>query len=135
MTNQDTSKNGARSQIKKPAREVLPIPDLPYDGLITYDAKDPDSKFPPIEPLQPPEGAPNVLLILMDDAGFGATSRFGGPCATPNIERFSCRRPHLQSLPRLRVVRADAPGVAHRPEPPFSRNGRHHGDCNLGARL
>ncbi|MGR4064604.1 MAG: sulfatase-like hydrolase/transferase [Vulcanimicrobiaceae bacterium] len=89
MTNQDTSKNGARSQIKKPAREVLPIPDLPYDGLITYDAKDPDSKFPPIEPLQPPEGAPNVLLILMDDAGFGATSRFGGPCATPNIERLA----------------------------------------------
>ena len=35
-----------------------------------YDAKDPDTKFPPIEQLRPPKGAPNVLLILIDDAGF-----------------------------------------------------------------
>ena len=36
-------------------------------GLITYDAKDPDTAFPPIEPLRPPEGAPNVLVVLIDD--------------------------------------------------------------------
>ena len=50
-----------------------------------YDAKDPDSKFPPIEPLRPPKGAPNVLIVLIDDCGFGATSAFGGPCQTPNV--------------------------------------------------
>ena len=43
-----------------------------YVGLTTYDAKDPDTKFPPIEPLRPPKGAPNVLIVLIDDCGFGA---------------------------------------------------------------
>ena len=85
---QGVKKNGATLESNKTGREVLPIPDRPHTGLITYDAKDADSKFPPIEPLLPPKGAPNVLLILMDDAGFGATSRFGGPCSTPNIERL-----------------------------------------------
>ena len=55
-------------------------------GLITYDAKDPDSKFPPIEQLRPPAGAPNVLIVLIDDAGFGSSSAFGGPCQTPVAE-------------------------------------------------
>jgi arylsulfatase A-like enzyme len=67
-------------------RTVLPIPHQPRTGLITYDAKDPDSKFPPITPLRPPKGAPNVLIILIDDVGFGATSAFGGPCNTPTAE-------------------------------------------------
>jgi arylsulfatase A-like enzyme len=70
-------------------REVLPIPDRPYEGLITYDAKDPDTTFPPIEPLRPPAGAPNVLIILLDDVGFGASSAFGGPCQAPNAERLA----------------------------------------------
>ncbi len=67
-------------------RTVLPIPDQPRTGLITYDAKDPETKFPPITQLRPPKGAPNVLLILIDDAGFGSSSAFGGPCYTPNAE-------------------------------------------------
>jgi arylsulfatase A-like enzyme len=70
-------------------RDVLPVPDRPYEGLITYDAKDPDTSFPPIEPLRPPEGAPNVLIVLIDDVGFGASSAFGGPCETPNAERLA----------------------------------------------
>ena len=64
-------------------REILPIPDIPHVGLTTYDAKDPDTKYPPIEPLRPPKGAPNVLIILIDDVGFGASSAFGGPCTCP----------------------------------------------------
>jgi len=51
-----------------------------------YDAKDPENKYPAITQLRPPKGAPNVLLILIDDAGFGSSSAFGGPCATPNAE-------------------------------------------------
>ena len=70
-------------------REVLPIPDRKPVGLTTYDAKDPDTKFPPIRPLRPPAGAPNVLIILLDDVGFGASSAFGGPCRTPNAERLA----------------------------------------------
>jgi arylsulfatase A-like enzyme len=70
-------------------RTNLPIPDRPYMGLVTYDAKDPDTSFPPIARVRPPEGAPNVLLILLDDAGYAAMSAFGGPCATPNPERLA----------------------------------------------
>jgi arylsulfatase A-like enzyme len=70
-------------------RDVLPIPDRAHSGLVTYDAKDPDTAFPPIVPLRPPAGAPNVLVILIDDAGFGSASAFGGPCATPTAERLA----------------------------------------------
>jgi arylsulfatase A-like enzyme len=70
-------------------RSILPIPDRPHVGLITYDAKDPNTKYEPIEPLRPPAGAPNVLVILIDDVGFGASSAFGGPCETPNFERVA----------------------------------------------
>jgi arylsulfatase A-like enzyme len=70
-------------------RNVLPIPDKARTGLITYDAKNPDTKFAPIEQLRPPKGAPNILLVLIDDAGFGASSTFGGPCQTPNATKLA----------------------------------------------
>ena len=70
-------------------REILPIPDVTPIASTTYDAKDPDTKFAPIEPLLPPKGAPNVLLILLDDVGFGAASTFGGPCQTPTAEALA----------------------------------------------
>jgi arylsulfatase len=72
-----------------PAREVLPIPDPQWVGLTTFDAKDPETRFPPIAPLRPPPGAPNVLIVLLDDVGFGASSAFGGPCHTPTFERLA----------------------------------------------
>ncbi len=71
------------------ARTTLPIPDRPHVGVTTYDAKDPDTAYSPITPLRPPAGAPNVLVVLIDDAGFGSSSAFGGPCATPTAERLA----------------------------------------------
>jgi arylsulfatase len=71
------------------SRAVLPIPDRPGFGLTTYDAKDPDTAFPPIEPLLPPADAPNVVIVLLDDVGFGSSSAFGGPCHTPTAERLA----------------------------------------------
>jgi arylsulfatase A-like enzyme len=71
------------------ARTMLPIPDRPGFGLTTYDAKDPDTSFPPITPLLPPDGAPNVVIVLLDDVGFGASSTFGGPCETPTADRLA----------------------------------------------
>ncbi len=70
-------------------RHILPIPDRQHVGLTTYDAKDPDTKFPPIEPLRPPKGAPNVLIVLLDDVGFAASSAFGGVINTPTAERLA----------------------------------------------
>jgi hypothetical protein len=65
---------------------TLAILDPVHVGVTTYDAKDPDTFFPPVQPVRPPAGAPNVLLILLDDVGFGA---FGGPCRTPATERLA----------------------------------------------
>ena len=70
-------------------RTVLPIPDVPPVGTSAYDAKDPDTVYPPIRPIRPPDGSPNVLVILIDDVGFGASSAFGGPCQTPTAERLA----------------------------------------------
>jgi arylsulfatase A-like enzyme len=70
-------------------RGVLPIPDRRQVGLTTYEATDPDTAYPPIRPLRPPAGAPNVLVVLLDDVGFGAASAFGGPCNTPTAERLA----------------------------------------------
>src|SRR5437773_8200283 len=84
-------------------RSILPIPDRRPVSLTTYDAKDPETKFPPITPIRPPKGAPNVLVILLDDVGFGASSAFGGPCQTPTAERLAAdglkyRRFHTTAL-------------------------------------
>ena len=64
------------------SRDHLPIPDARHIGLTTYDAKDPNTTYPPITALRPPKDAPNVLIVLIDDVGFGASSAFGGPCNT-----------------------------------------------------
>jgi arylsulfatase len=70
-------------------RTALPIPDRRGNALLTFDAKDPETSYPPITELRPPAGAPNVLVVLIDDVGFGASSAFGGPCHTPTAERLA----------------------------------------------
>src|SRR5215510_14406081 len=70
-------------------RHVLPIPDVTPIGLTTFDARDPDTKYPPIRPIRPPASAPNVLVVLIDDAGYGSSSAFGGPCQTPSFEKLA----------------------------------------------
>ena len=66
------SGTGAAAEQPAVRRDILPIPDPQHVGLTTYDAKDPNTKYPPITELRPPEGAPNVLIVLIDDVGFGA---------------------------------------------------------------
>jgi len=71
----------------KPDRTVLPIPDRKFGGVAgrTYDTSVADWSFIPGP--QPPEGAPNVLIVLIDDAGFGGPDTFGGGIRTPNLTR------------------------------------------------
>jgi arylsulfatase A-like enzyme len=68
-------------------REILPIPDLPTRATPALHAS--DATAPPIIPLRPPSSAPNILIVLIDDMGFGATSAFGGPCEMPTLERLA----------------------------------------------
>ncbi len=71
----------------QPNRTVLPIPDQAFKGVTnrTLTGSQPDYA----QPVQPPEGAPNVLLILLDDAGFGNPATFGGPVQTPTLDRLA----------------------------------------------
>ena len=68
-------------------REILPIPDIPQPYPLALYGKDVEPQ--PAPPLRPPEGAPNVVIILIDDMGFGATSAFGGPIHMPTLERVA----------------------------------------------
>ncbi len=70
-------------------RTHLPMRNTRHAKFIPYDAKDPDMVVTPIDRLLPPEGAPNVLIVLIDDCGFGASSAFGGPIATPTAEKLA----------------------------------------------
>lgn len=69
--------------------EPLPKPDALFKGTIGRTVKDSKPDFP--KAVEPPAGAPNVLLILTDDVGFGASSVFGGPIQTPNFQRVADR--------------------------------------------
>ena len=80
-------------QQKKPggakvaAQEVLPKPEAPFRGKIGRTAKNSKPDFP--KGVEAPKGAPNILLILTDDIGFGASSTFGGPIQTPNFQKLA----------------------------------------------
>lgn len=65
----------------------LPMPDAPFTGEIGKTYKESRSEWPPLP--KPPEGAPNVVIILLDDVGFGQVSTFGGPVPTPNIDKLA----------------------------------------------
>jgi arylsulfatase A-like enzyme len=67
-------------------REILPIPDIPSKGKMALDAR--NAEFPAIKPLRPPKGAPNVVIVLIDDMGFGAPSVTGGPCNMPAMQKI-----------------------------------------------
>ena len=68
-------------------RTVLPIQPPQHDPITVMDAR--DAKKPPIFQIKPPEGAPNVVVVLIDDIGFGATSTFGGAIETPAFDRLA----------------------------------------------
>src|SRR5262249_41359500 len=69
------------------AQEVLPRPESPFKGTIgtTYKDSVPD-KIPLV---RAPNGAPNVLIILVDDCGYGQWGTFGGQIPTPNLDRLA----------------------------------------------
>src|SRR5262245_18392564 len=67
--------------------DQLPAPDPKFGGVIEETAKDSKPYWPPR--VVPPKGAPNVLLIMTDDQGYGVTSTFGGVIPTPTRARIA----------------------------------------------
>jgi arylsulfatase A-like enzyme/uncharacterized membrane protein len=70
-----------------PDRTVLPIPDRSFGGTIGRTIDQSVADWSMIPGPSAPEDAPNVLIVLIDDAGFGNPDTFGGPIATPNLTR------------------------------------------------
>ena len=75
---------GATTTIKG---EQLPPPPAPFGGKIERNALESTPYWP--ARIVPPKGAPNVLLIMTDDVGFGAPSTFGGVIPTPSLDRIA----------------------------------------------
>ena len=61
----------------------------PFRGTINIDIRDSAPDWAPFEPAKAPEGAANVVYIVLDDVGFSAMSCYGGPIETPNIDRIA----------------------------------------------
>ena len=60
-----------------------------FSGTINIDIRDSEPDWSPFEPVRAPDGAPNVVYIVLDDVGFSATSCYGGPIETPNLDRIA----------------------------------------------
>ena len=61
----------------------------PFKGVVNVDIRDSTPDWAPFEPPKAPEGAPNVVYIVLDDVGFSAMDCYGGPIETPNIDRIA----------------------------------------------
>src|SRR5215213_6546805 len=121
-----SAQNNGQSDAATPQvrRDILPIPDPQHVGLTTYDAKDPDTAYPPITMLRPPEGAPNVLIVLIDDVGFGASTAFGGPCNTPVADRLAANGLKLNRFHTTALCSPTRQALL---------TGRNHHSVNMGA--
>src|SRR5689334_18648001 len=61
----------------------------PFKGTINVDIRDSVPDWAPFQPPTAPEGAPNVVYVVLDDVGFSAMSCYGGPVETPNVDRLA----------------------------------------------
>ncbi len=68
-------------------RTVLPVPDPVFPKITELDAR--NATAPPPFSVTPPDGAPNVVIVLIDDIGFGASDGFGGAIQTPTLDRLA----------------------------------------------
>jgi arylsulfatase A-like enzyme len=68
-------------------RKVLPLPTPPFKGVIGPTYKESREDWPRLP--APPKGAPNVVVVLLDDVGYGQTSTFGGPVPTPELDKLA----------------------------------------------
>ena len=100
--------------------EVLPEPEAAFKGKISQTLKDSTPDFP--KGVEAPAGAPNVLLILTDDVGFGASSTFGGPIQTPNFQRLADSGLRYTKYALL----ADKGRADYRAKPPFGGQWQHY---------
>lgn len=106
--------------------KVLPVPALKFGGFIKQNAAQSKPWWPP--QVAPSKGAPNILLIMTDDVGFGAPSTFGGVIPTPALDRIA--RDGLRYTNFHSTAFTDPSRAHHGTQPPLGRLRR-----NLGGRI
>ena len=104
-------------------RNVLPIQPPPPTVVTEMDAR--NATKPERFEIKAPEGAPNVVIVLIDDIGFGATEPFGGAYRDAHVRAPRKRRSAIQSVSHDGALLADPGFAPFRPEPP-------RGQCRLG---
>lgn len=105
-------------------RHILPMEDPVNHPDSVMDVRDQERPPQAIPRVRPPDGAPNVLVVLIDDMGFGASSAFGGPCRMPTAQRLAGDG--------LRFSRFHTTGVCA-PTRISLLTGRNHHSCGMGA--
>lgn len=112
------------AQPPSPARNAteLPYPPPPFQGEIAPSYRDSRQDFP--QPVRAPAGAPNVLLIMLDDIGFGQASAFGGPVPMPHVDRLAAEG--------LRYNRFHTTAICS-PTRAALLTGRNHHQCGTGT--
>ena len=106
-------------------RTVLPIPEPKYPAITTLDAR--DATPPPRFEVKAPKNAPNVLVILIDDMGFGQSSPFGGPIHMPTLDRLA-KGGLVQRVSHDCALLANPCGTADRPQSSHVQYGLDHRD-------
>ena len=98
----------------------------PFKGTINIDIKDSTPDWEPFAQPLPPEDAPNVLYVVLDDVGFSAMESFGGLIETPNIKRIADRGLLVHEFPHDGAVLADTLLSFDRAKPHDELDGVHH---------
>ncbi len=103
-------------------RTRLPIPSPKYPHSTILDAR--DAKAPPPFSVKAPAEAPNVMIILIDDMGYGQSSAFGGPIHMPNMERLANEGLKYNNFHTTALCSPTRAALL---------TGRNHHDCNMGS--
>ena len=119
VAQQVTGTPGSPSATTTIEGKQIPAPPPKFGGVIKETREGSKPWWPPR--VVPPKGAPNVLLIMTDDQGYGVSGTFGGVIPTPALDRDREDRAALHAVPLHRAVLADAGGADHRPQPPLGR--------------
>ena len=103
-------------------RTVLPIKEPKRETYKEFDAS--KAVAPPRFAVTPPKGAPNVVIVLIDDLGFAGTSAFGGPIDTPNFDRIAGEGLYYNNFHTTAVSSPTRTAI---------KSGRNHHVCNMGG--
>jgi arylsulfatase len=112
----------ARQDGQELDRTVLPIPEPPRPDYTELDVR--NATPPPRFDVEAPEGAPNVLVVLVDDLGFAGTSQFGGPVPTPTFDRLAQEGLYFNNFHTTAVCSPTRAAL---------KSGRNHHVCNMGG--